>query len=74
MTGEVEARANEFLKNGMQGMQRMPYGKALRTSTTHRHDYLNAYIDDLANVLDMDAIRSVKLRMGVDPLGGAGVQ
>ena len=73
MTGEVEARANEFLKNGLQGVQRMPYGKALRTSTTHRHDYLNAYIDDLANVLDMDAIRSVKLRMGVDPLGGAGV-
>jgi phosphoglucomutase len=51
----------------------MPFEKALRASTTHRHDYLNAYITDLANVIDMDAIRGAKISMGVDPLGGAGV-
>ena len=54
-------------------MKRIPFEKALRASTTHRHDYLNAYIADLANVLDMDVIRGAKISMGVDPLGGAGV-
>ncbi len=73
VTGWVEARANEFLKNGLQGVQRIPYAKALRASTTHRHDFLNAYVSDLGNVLDMDAMRGAKIRMGVDPLGGAGV-
>jgi len=73
VTGWVEARANEFLKNGLQGVQRIPYEKALRSNTTHRHDFLNAYVSDLGNVLDMDAIRGAKIGMGVDPLGGAGV-
>lgn len=73
VTGWVEARANEFLKNGLQGVQRMPYEQALRASTTHRHDFLNAYVSDLDKVLDMDAIRGAKIGMGVDPLGGAGV-
>jgi phosphoglucomutase len=54
-------------------LKRIPFEKALRASTTHQHDYLNAYIADLANVLDMDAIRGAKISMGVDPLGGAGV-
>ena len=54
-------------------MKRIPFEKALRASTTHRHDYVNAYVIDLANVLDMDAIRGAKIAMGVDPLGGAGV-
>jgi phosphoglucomutase len=73
VTGWVEARANEFLKNGLQGVQRIPYAKALRSGTTHRHDFLNAYVSDLGNVLDMEAIRGAKIGMGVDPLGGAGV-
>ena len=73
VTGWIEARANEFLKNGLQGVQRIPYEKALRSSTTHRHDFLNAYVSDLGNVLDMDAIRGANISMGVDPLGGAGV-
>jgi phosphoglucomutase len=73
VTGWVEARANEFLKNGLQGVQRIPYEKALRSSTTHRHDFLNDYVSDLGNVLDMDAIRGANISMGVDPLGGAGV-
>src|SRR5471030_244709 len=53
VTGWVEARANEFLKNGLRGLQRIPYAKALCSDTTHRHDYLNAYVSDLGNVLDM---------------------
>ncbi|WP_265941939.1 phosphoglucomutase (alpha-D-glucose-1,6-bisphosphate-dependent) [Dechloromonas sp. A34] len=73
VTGWVEARANEFLKNGLQGVQRIPYATALRASTTHRHDFLNAYVSDLGKVLDMEAIRGAKIRMAVDPLGGAGV-
>ncbi len=73
VTAWIEARANEFLKTGLQGVQRRPYEKALRSSTTHRYDFLNAYVGDLGNVLDMDAIRGAKIGMGVDPLGGAGV-
>ena len=73
VTAWIEAKANEFLENGLRGLKRIPFEKALRAPTTHRHDYLNAYITDLANVLDMDAIRGAKLSIGVDPLGGAGV-
>jgi phosphoglucomutase len=69
----IEAKANEFLENGLLGLKRIPYERALRASTTHRHDYINAYIADLANVIDMDAVCAAKIRMGVDPLGGAGV-
>ena len=72
-TGWIEARANAFLKNGLQGVQRIPYERALRSSATHRHDFLNAYVSDLGNVLDMAAIRGANISMGVDPLGGAGV-
>src|SRR5438093_12935149 len=57
ITGWIEAKANEFLAAGLQGVLRMPYEKALRAGTTHRHDYLTAYIDDLGNVIDMDSIR-----------------
>ena len=73
VTGWIEARANIFLENGLDGVQRVSYEKALRASTTHRHDFLNAYVSDLGNVIDMDVIRSADIRMGVDPLGGAGV-
>ncbi|MFZ0932014.1 MAG: phosphoglucomutase (alpha-D-glucose-1,6-bisphosphate-dependent) [Syntrophobacteraceae bacterium] len=73
VTGWIEAKANEFLENGLQGLKRIPFEKALRAPTTHRHDYLDAYVADLANVIDMDAIRAAKIRLGVDPLGGAGV-
>jgi phosphoglucomutase len=73
VTNWIEAKANEFLQNGLLGLKRIPYEKARRAPTTHRHDYLNAYITDLANVIDMDAIRGAKISLGVDPLGGAGV-
>ncbi len=73
ITGWIEKTANEFLESGLKGVKRIPYERALHASTTHRHDYLNAYISDLGNVIDMDAIRGSKLSLGVDPLGGAGV-
>jgi phosphoglucomutase len=73
VTAWIGVKANEFLENGLLCVKRIPFEKALRASTTHRHDYLNSYIADLANVLDMDVIRGAKISMGVDPLGGAGV-
>jgi phosphoglucomutase len=73
VTGWIEARANAFLESGLQDVKRMPYEKALRAATTHRHDYLNAYVSDLDKVIDMEAIRGAHISMGVDPLGGAGV-
>ena len=69
----IEARANEFMESRLQGVKRIPYARALRASTTHRHDFLGAYVGDVANILDMDAIRGANIKMGVDPLGGAGV-
>ena len=73
VTGWIEAKANEFLSNGLKDVKRIPYAQALRAATTHRHDYLNAYVSDLGSVLDMEAIHGANIRMGVDPLGGAGV-
>jgi len=73
VTGWIEKRANEHLKAGLKQVRRMPVEAALRAATTHRHDFLDAYVSDLANVIDMDAIRSSGLNLGVDPLGGAGV-
>jgi len=69
----IEAKANGFLEKGLAGVKRIAYEKALRAPTTHRHDYLKAYIADLAGVIDMDAIHNVTISLGVDPLGGAGV-
>ncbi len=73
ITGWIETRANEFLESGLQSVNRVPYERALHASTTHRHDYLDTYIGDLGNVVDMEAIRGSKISLGVDPLGGAGV-
>jgi phosphoglucomutase len=73
ITGWIEARANEFLENRLAGVKRVSREKALRAGTTHRYDYLNAYVGDLANVLDLDVIRASTISLGVDPLGGAGV-
>ncbi|MBZ5633952.1 MAG: phosphoglucomutase (alpha-D-glucose-1,6-bisphosphate-dependent) [Acidobacteriia bacterium] len=73
ITDWIGAKANEFLESGLRGVKRIPFQKALHASTTHRHDYLDAYTGDLGSVIDMDAIRSAKISMGVDPLGGAGV-
>jgi phosphoglucomutase len=72
-TGWIQQKANELLESGPAGVKRIPLARALAASTTRRHDYLTGYIADLANVVDMDAIRAARLRLGVDPLGGAGV-
>jgi phosphoglucomutase len=74
ITAWIEAKANEFLESGLAGVKRIPFEKALRVATTHRHDYLNAYVSDLGNVIDMDVIRGAKISLGVDPLGGAAVR
>ncbi|MDD2055369.1 phosphoglucomutase (alpha-D-glucose-1,6-bisphosphate-dependent) [Pseudomonas putida] len=73
VTKWIEAKANELLASRLEGVKRMDHGQALKASTTHRHDYLNSYVADLANVIDMDTLRGAGLRLGVDPLGGAGV-
>ncbi len=74
ITKWIEDRANKFLETGLQGVKRISFAKALAAATTHRHDYLTARdVADLGNVLDMDAIREAKLNLGVNPLGGAGV-
>jgi phosphoglucomutase len=71
-TSWIERRANELLVAGA-GVKRMTLEQARRASTTHRHDYMDAYVSDLPAVLDMDVLRGSTLRLGVDPLGGAGV-
>jgi len=73
ITRMVQARANELLSAGLLDVKRMPLEQALRAATTHRHNYLDAYAADLANVLDMEAIAASGVKLGVDPMGGAGV-
>ena len=73
VTGWIESRANALIEAGLDGVKRVPLERALRAATTHRHDYVGAYVGDLGNVIAMDAIRGARIRLGVDPLGGAGV-
>jgi len=73
VTGWIERRANELLGDAHRAVFRIPYERALRAPTTKRHDFVSAYVDDLGAVIDMDVIRGAKLRIGADPLGGAGV-
>jgi phosphoglucomutase len=73
VTGWIETRANGFLASGLGGVKRISLTKALQAASTHRHDYLTAYVSDLGQVIDMEAIHGANIRMGVDPLGGAGV-
>ena len=73
VTDWIQAKANEFLEARLESVKRIPFERALHAPTTHRHNYLNAYVDDLGNVIDMDVIRGANIHLGVDPLGGAGV-
>lgn len=73
VTGWIGRNANELLEKDLQGVRRIALEKASRASTTHRHNYLDAYIRDLGNVIDTQAIRDARISLGVDPLGGAGV-
>jgi phosphoglucomutase len=70
VTRWVERRANELLRNRT-GIQRVPFAAAIKADTTHKEDFVVPYVEDLKNVIDMDAIRSAGLKLGVDPLGGA---
>jgi phosphoglucomutase len=72
-TDWIERRANELLESHLDSVKRIPLSRALNASTTHRRDYRSAYIADLGDVVEMEVIRSAKLNLGVDPLGGAGV-
>ena len=73
-TSWIADRANEILRSGVGAVRRLSLEQALAADTTHRHDFMVAYVDDLATVLDMDAIRSSGVRIGADPLGGASVE
>jgi phosphoglucomutase len=73
ITGWIERTANGLLENNLAGVKRMPYPRALSSSLVHRHDYMTPYIADLANIIDMDAIRGAGVTIGIDPLGGAAV-
>src|SRR6516225_5494049 len=73
VTRWIEERANALLGASLQGVKRVPYEQARRAATLHRHDYMGSYVADLGAMVDMPAIRSARLKIGVDPLGGAGV-
>jgi phosphoglucomutase len=74
ITGAIERAANRYLEDGLNGVKRMPYERARKASCVHRHDYITPYVADLANVVDMEAIRSAGVKIGIDPLGGAAVR
>jgi len=72
-TSWIEAKANEFLANRLRGVQRVPFERAFKAATTHHYPYIDSYVNDLEHVVDMDLIRNANIKLGVDPLGGAGV-
>ncbi|HEY0162334.1 MAG TPA: phosphoglucomutase (alpha-D-glucose-1,6-bisphosphate-dependent) [Edaphobacter sp.] len=69
----IENRANEIIANGLKDVKRISYTRALEADKTYRHDYITAYVNDLANVIDFDILQGTSLKLAVDPLGGAGV-
>jgi len=74
ITADIERAANGFLEDGLRGVKRIPYDRARKSSCVHRTDYIGPYVADLANVVDMEAIRTEGVKIGIDPLGGAGVR
>ncbi len=72
-TRRIQDRANELLRGGLHGVKRMPVARALRAETTHAHDYITPYVADLKNVIRMEAIAAARVKIGADPMGGAGV-
>jgi phosphoglucomutase len=73
VTTAIERAANAFLEDDLRGVKRISYDRARKSACVRRYDYTNPYVADLANVIDMDAIRSSGVKIGIDPLGGAGV-
>jgi phosphoglucomutase len=74
ITSAIERAANGFLEDDLKGIKRIPYDRARQSACVHRHDFIGPYVADLADVVDMDAIRSAGVKIGIDPLGGAGVR
>ena len=72
-TTQIQQRANQLLKQGLTDVRRLLLARALKVETTHEHDYIGPYVADLANVIDMTAIRNAGLKIGADPMGGAGI-
>ena len=73
ITAWIQRTANDFLAKNLDGVRRIPYGRARKAACVRRHDYVGPYVADLANVVDMDAVRGSGVKIGIDPLGGAGV-
>ena len=73
VTGWIQDRANALLRSGNQGVKRISHGQAVQASTTKEMDFINPYVKDLSNVLDMEVIRSAGIKIGVDPLGGSSI-
>lgn len=73
ITRAIEERANAIIAGGLRDVRRMPLARARRADTTRRHDYVGAYVGDLGSVVDLEAVRGARVRIGIDPLGGAGV-
>ncbi|MBW1759149.1 MAG: alpha-D-glucose phosphate-specific phosphoglucomutase [Deltaproteobacteria bacterium] len=73
VTRWVESRANKLMETNNRKVRRIPYDKALCAATTRKYDYIRPYVDDLKHIIDMEAIRSSGLKIGVDPMGGAAV-
>jgi phosphoglucomutase len=73
ITAVIERAANGFLEDGLKGVKRIPYDRARKSACVHRHDYVTPYVADLAQVVDMEAIRASGVKIGIDPLGGAAV-
>ena len=73
VTAWIEQRANQYLFDGLRDVRRLPYERAMRASTTQHYDYLDNYVNELASIIDLEVIRQSGIRIGVDPLGGAGI-
>jgi len=72
-TRAIEDRANAIIAEGLKSVRRIPFEKAIKSGFTHEHDYVAPYVEDLGNIIDMEAIAGEGIRIGVDPLGGASI-
>ncbi len=73
ITRWVQTRANDLIRRGLKDVKRLPFEKALRAGTTHEHDYVRPFVEDLRNVIETDAIRDRGIRIAADPMGGSSV-
>jgi phosphoglucomutase len=73
ITDWIQKTANDFIENGLSGIKRIPFERALKSNHVHKHDYTTPYVTDLENIVDMETIRNAGVKIGIDPLGGAAV-